>query len=88
MRWLSQERRLLHKREGLNWIPGARAKVERTGSQRCMRSSIHTPGHVCAHHTHVKIKFFKLKRGRERMLALNTKSFERLEEKKANGVFP
>lgn len=53
----------------------------------CAVLHTHARARVCTSHAR-KDKVLKLKRGRERMLALNTKSFERLEEKKANGVFP
>lgn len=57
-------------------------------AQRYMQSPTHAPRHMCAHHTHMKIKLFTLKRGRERMFALNTTRSENLGEKKTNGVFP
>lgn len=53
-----------------------------------MQSHTHAPRYMCAHHTHIKIKLFTLKRGRERMFALNTTRSENLEEKETNGVFP
>lgn len=64
--------------------------ANRSGSdaQRCMRAAPHTrtKAHVCTSHTHIKIKLFTLKRGRERMFALNTKRSINLEEKKTNGL--